>query len=336
MLIETHAFARIGLMGNPSDGYFGKTIACTFKNFKAEVKMWESPNIEIVLNETYDPLEFGSIDTFVETVKHEGYYGGARLLRATCYTFFNWCSDHDIELENKNFTVSYDTSIPRQVGLGGSSAIITATVKALMEFYNVTENDIAKPLLSNMILEVETKELGITAGLQDRVAQVYEGAVFMDFAEEKMKQQGHGDYIPLDKSFLPPLFLAYTDNQSFSGKIHSEVRVKFEQGDETVSDAMRTFAQYAIDANEVLIKKDYTNFKELMNKNFELRRSLYGDVVIGKDNLEMIRIAKSFDCPAKFAGSGGAVVGMYDNEEQFKNLEEAYTNEGFSFVKVET
>ena len=44
-----------------------------------------------------------------------------------------------IALHRHNFTLSYDTNIPRQVGLAGSSAIVTATVACLIKFYNLTE-----------------------------------------------------------------------------------------------------------------------------------------------------------------------------------------------------
>jgi glucuronokinase len=45
MLIKTHSYARAGLIGNPSDGYFGKTIAFTFSAFSAEVTMVETPEL---------------------------------------------------------------------------------------------------------------------------------------------------------------------------------------------------------------------------------------------------------------------------------------------------
>lgn len=51
----------------------------------------------------------------VERVEGEGYYGGVRLLMATCKLFHVYCSDHDIVLHDRNFTLSYDTTIPRQV-----------------------------------------------------------------------------------------------------------------------------------------------------------------------------------------------------------------------------
>ena len=43
----------------------------------------------------------------------------------------------------------------------------------------------------NLVLSAE-EELGITAGLQDRVVQVFGGVVFMDFEQGHMQAQGHG------------------------------------------------------------------------------------------------------------------------------------------------
>ena len=35
--ISRHAYARVGLLGNPSDGYFGKVLGVTIQNFSVEV-----------------------------------------------------------------------------------------------------------------------------------------------------------------------------------------------------------------------------------------------------------------------------------------------------------
>ena len=51
MIINTSAYSRAGLIGNPSDGYFGKTISLILKNFKAEITLYESPEINIIPNE---------------------------------------------------------------------------------------------------------------------------------------------------------------------------------------------------------------------------------------------------------------------------------------------
>ena len=51
--------------------------------------------------------------------------------------------------------------------------------------------------------------LGITAGLQDRVVQTYEGVVYMDFDEAGLKARGHGEYTPLDPDTLPQLWCVW-------------------------------------------------------------------------------------------------------------------------------
>lgn len=62
---------------------------------------------------------------------------------------------------------------------------------------------------AKFVLSVETEELGINAGLQDRVIQSYGGCVYMDFSREIMEKQGHGDYthLPINKvNYLNLLF----------------------------------------------------------------------------------------------------------------------------------
>ena len=68
MIITTHAFARAGLVGNPSDGYFGKTISFIIRNFKATVRLWETPHFEIVPTHG-DLARFDSVSAFLRDVK---------------------------------------------------------------------------------------------------------------------------------------------------------------------------------------------------------------------------------------------------------------------------
>ena len=64
-----------------------------------------------------------------------------------------------------------------QTGLSGSSAIVSAALSCLLDFYKV-RHLIKVEVRPNLILSAE-QELGIVAGLQDRVAQVYGGLVHM-------------------------------------------------------------------------------------------------------------------------------------------------------------
>eukprot|EP00731_Ephydatia_muelleri_P011967 Em0006g861a len=335
--IMCRCYARIGLIGNPSDGYFGKTISVSISNFWADVTITESSRLKLAMHPLNDPTEFGSLSDLYGTSLKEGYLGGLRLLQATCKRFYQYCAMHGIALARRNFTLRYDTNIPRQVGLAGSSAIITATLKCLMRFYNLTEKacDIPKPLQPTFVLDVEKSELFIQAGLQDRVVQVYEGLVYMDFSKSIMDSQGHGMYEHLPIGNLPPLWLAYLADPSDSGKIHSNVKQRWLQGDHEVIEAMQKFAELTDKAKLAIESKDHESLANLMDQNFDLRRKLYGDEVIGEANLLMVEIARKHGSSAKFPGSGGAVIGVCRDPSKKPALMQEMQECGFVFCDTE-
>ncbi|XP_062873193.1 glucuronokinase with putative uridyl pyrophosphorylase isoform X2 [Trichomycterus rosablanca] len=332
--ITFRSYARVGLMGNPSDGFHGKTIAMSISNFWAEVTLIESHTLVLLPHPLNDPTEFGSLQDLFRISHKEGYLGGLRLLQATCKKFYQFCSSQGIALTKQNFTLKYDTNIPRQVGLAGSSAIVSSTLKCLMKFYNLTENDLPKPIRANFILNVETDELFITAGLQDRVVQVYEGLVYMDFNKETMDKQGYGNYITMDMSDLPTFWLAYLGDPSDSGRIHSNVRQRWLNGDPDVVEVMKQFAELTDQARADFQSKDWPKLAELMDRNFELRRSVYTDDCLGSGNLRMVQLARQFGSAVKLPGSGGAVVGLCLDPEQMEAMKRAFQEAGFVFCLV--
>jgi len=327
MIITTKAYARAGLVGNPSDGYFGKTIAFTFSNFYAEITLYQSPELEIVGNRM-DNSSFSSVKRLVNDVRNFGYYGGIRLLKATVKKFAEYCEQNKIALDERNFTIRYKSNIPHRVGLAGSSAIITACMRALMAFYQVT---IPKPALASLILSVEKEELNISAGLQDRVVQVYEGVVFMDFRRDLMESQGHGIYENLEIDMLPNLYIAYLKNISEGSEIfHNNIRERFELGDVEVVEAMQYWADLALEVKNNLESRNKDAIGDLLNKNFDRRQKIYK---ISEQNLEMVRLARSVGASAKFSGSGGAIVGVYESEKMFTALHEVLTPLGIEVLK---
>ena len=334
-MIEKRTFARIGLMGNPSDIFFGKTISCCITNFYATVTLVESELLKIEAHKIFDPTEFSCLKELEVTTSRDGYYGGIRLIYATCKRFSEYCEENGLTLNTKNYTIRYDSTIPRQVGLGGSSAIITSLLKSLMEFYGISDEDIPLEIQPNLILSVETDELGINAGLQDRVVKTYGGTVYMDFDKSIMDSLGHGRYERMYSNMLPNLFLAYIESTGKeSGRMHNEVRFRYSQGDKEIVNAMATFAEFAAEAKQALEEGDHKQFGKLMNMNFDLRRKIYGDDAIGKKNLQMIEIARKLGAPVKFPGSGGSVFGMYESDDQYRKLQTEYLNRGYKFTKA--
>jgi glucuronokinase len=329
MIIRTTAYPRAALIGNPSDGYFGKTIAFTFANFAARVTLYESPELEIVPSRR-DGSVFDGIGALYEDVRLFGYYGGIRLLKSAIKCFYGYCLEHEIELHRRNFTVRYDSDIPNLVGLAGSSAIITATLRALLAFYGVT---IPKPQLANLIRAVENRELGIAAGLQDRVAQVYQGMVFMDFDKALLDKQGFGRYEPLTPASLPPLYIAYrTDLSEGSEVFHNNIRDRFDRGEKEVVDAMAFWADLTVQARQTLEAGDWPALARLMNANFDKRRQIFE---LSEGNLRMVETARSAGASAKFTGSGGAIIGTYTDDAMFQKLTAAFAPQNICVLKPE-
>lgn len=317
-LIRARAYARAGLIGNPSDGYYGRTLSLIVRNYWAEVVLYEWEDLEIILSQE-DRCRFGSMKELQQDVQLHGYYGGVRLVKATIRRFADYCDRNSIPLHSRNFSIRYQSNIPRAVGMAGSSGIIIATLRALMRFYDV---DIPKEIQPSLALSVETGELRIAGGLQDRVVQVYEGLVYMDFARERTRvfdgmEAGH--YESIDPALLPNLYIAFSHEAGEPTEItHAPLRARYDGGDPKIHAAMERFAAIADEARAALLAGDHPRFHQLVDENFDLRRTICD---LSPSHVRMIETARSAGASAKFAGSGGAIVGTFTDESQYAELD---------------
>lgn len=318
MTITAKAHARAGLVGNPSDGYFGKTISFIIKNFAVTVTLTETPHFEI-LPGSGDIARYDSVAHFLRDQKLFGYYGGQRLLKAAVKKFHQWAGQNGHKLPmDRGFTLSFETDIPRLVGLSGSSSIIVATMRALQQFYGV---QIPKAEFPSVVLSCEKDELGITAGLQDRVIQVYEGIVYMDFDRKLIESRGYGEYEELKPNPMPPLYVAYdAERAEISDVTHRNLKALFDAGDPGVVGAMQKYRDLTDRGKKALLSGDWDELHKVTNENFDLRRTI---MPIAPENQRMIDTARSVGASAKFAGSGGAITGIYHGEDQFNQLVQA-------------
>ena len=320
--IRTRSFARAGLLGNPSDGYFGKTVSFTFTQFGVELVMTESSRIRFQQGEV-DDATFASMEEMSRNLRLYGYYGGIRLLKATAKRFFDYCQENGLSLSKRNFSVEYKINIPRLVGLSGSSAICSAMLKALMKFYEV---EIPLEIQPTICLEAERDELGINCGFQDRVIQIYNGLVFMDFEKSFVKSHNHGRYERLNDETAKRLnlYIAYDANRAEeSGKAHKKVKRLFEEKNADVISAMSEFADIAQQGRDLFVTPNLepatrnSQLATLINANFDLRDRIFN---VAEENRRMVMTARKCGASAKFAGSGGAIVGTYADEAQLKRL----------------
>ena len=124
------AYARAGLLGNPSDGYGGKAIAVALPDFRARVVLEHAERLEIVPGNT-DLLVFEGFDHAHAVLSRRGFDDGPRLLRASLAAFADHCRD-ELDLDQRDprqrFRMSYETNVPIQVGLSGGPPVSSATI----------------------------------------------------------------------------------------------------------------------------------------------------------------------------------------------------------------
>jgi glucuronokinase len=281
--------ARAALAGNPSDGYGGRTLAVTLPAFSAHVALEPADAADPA-----DPLLAAALTVFAR------YTTPAR--------------------EPPRVHMRFSTTIPERVGLAGSSAIVIAALRALASAHGA---ELPPERLAQLALEAETRELGIAAGPQDRVAQAYGGLVAMDFDPA----HGPGGSVEhLDTALLPPLFVAWRREPAApSGEFHSELRSRHERGDPEVRAGMERLAGLAAGAVAALRRGDRDGFGRCMDASFETRR---GMAELDPADVRMVELARQLGAAANFAGSGGAIVATLPAGLEPAELARAFDREG--------
>jgi glucuronokinase len=270
------ASARAALAGNPSDGYGGAVLAVTLPGYEAQAsaRFAAQPDIS----------------------------PPSQLVRAATLRF---ASRHAREAARS--AIDWSTSIPRGVGLGGSSAIVIAVLRALCGLHRVT---LTRTELAELALAVEVEELGIAAGLQDRVAQAYGGLTFMDFAA------GSTGYETLDSALLPPLLVAWrADAGGASDEVHAPLRARYERGETAVLSGLRELASLARQARAALVAGDFPGVLRCVDGTFDQRQRM---LTLDARHVEMVRCARDCGAAANYAGSGGAIVAVCQNGDQLR------------------
>jgi glucuronokinase len=100
--------------------------------------------------------------------------------------------------------------------------------------------------------------------------------MYMDFDKDHLATHGCGRYERIPSAalskFCPLLFLAYQHDPSDSGKIHSDVKQRWLNGEKEVVDAMAEFGRLSDQARTAILDGDKQQLATLMDANFNLRR----------------------------------------------------------------
>ena len=309
------ASARAGLVGNPSDGFGGAVLATPVDAFGATVTVVDAPRTTV----RGPARTWDTVSSLTDDVTRAGHEGGDRLVTAAIAQLAAFAGEDRPrpDVDGDRFLLRWRTSIPRSVGLAGSSAIVVATMRALAQRWSL---DVDARVLAVLAVEAE-RSLGITAGLQDRVVQAVGETVLMDFGEDAWGTVG-GRRVPEVRRTAPPspipLYLAWRPAAAApSQHYHRSLAERFGDGEAAVVDAVRPLGALAAEAAAAVAAGDHTALGALMDASFAARTAVAPQ---GAAHLAMVDAARAAGLSATSAGSGGAIVGVLASRAGFERL----------------
>lgn len=283
--------ARAHLAGNPSDGYGGAVLSVSVPSMTATVTAKEAAQFSI-----RGPADtWSSIVAMAAATERVGYDGGDRLVRAALVTLHR---ELDAGVERRPATFEWSTTIPRSVGLGGSSAVVLATMRAALRLWDVQPGPEDLELAA-WALRAEKDELGIAAGIADRTAQAIGGVVLTDCRDgTSATRVVPGRDLTMTLAWRPAA-------ASPSGEYHDRLRSAIEAGDDEARRGLEMLATLADRAAIAIAEGDEPLLASSLDESLAIRRRLGR---IPPAALEGVDEFRAGGAGVNFAGSGGALV----------------------------
>lgn len=258
-----------------------------------------------------------------------GYDEGVRLIAALLVRLRRYCQARGIELPKRNFRIEVESTIPSGAGLGAESAINTAALRAVSEFYGIR---LPLPDQAKLVWEAEYLELGKETGPIGPISQVYEGFVFVDARWRSHQSAECGFCERMDARLGWDMYVAYRRSARRQG--HRDlVGAQSRAEDAGAAAAITTCGALAWSARQAVLDEDREEMHRLIDANLNLRMHM-GD--LSDEDVDLARIARAVGASANVVGRGGAIVGLYEGTEMIERMRVYMEQRGVRVERVET
>ena len=324
MIIRSKAPLRLGLSGGGTDvfqycdEYGGAVLNVT-------INMYAYCTIEITDN---GKIEFYASDikeSFICDFKDQIELEGNLLLHKGVY---NRIYRDFLNGESLSFKMTTYSDAPSGSGLGSSSTMVVAIIKAFMEWKNLPlgEYDMA-----SIAYEIEREEIGLSGGKQDQYAATFGGLNFIEFYDKNRVIVNPLRIKKWIKNEIEnSLILYYTGTSRDSAKIIDEQIKSTKTKNKTSIEAMHELKKMTFKMKECILKGDFDGFAESLKKGWEAKKSVAS--VISNPEIDEIYdfIMENGGKAAKISGAGGGGFMMIicDPVKRFELVEKLKTKKG--------
>ncbi len=207
--------------------------------------------------------------------------------------------------------------VPSGSGLGGSSTLVVAMLKAFSELLSLPLGDYD---LAHLAYIIERKDAGLHGGKQDHYAAAFGGFNFMEFGEK--------DYVLVNPlrikedviaEFEASMILYYTGQSRSSAQIIAEQSRNVVEKNDAALEAMHQIKREARLMKESLLKGDFKSLHRILRSSWDAKRNMASDISNSHiDSIYELALKEGAHC-GKISGAGGGGFMMFLVDPTFKS-----------------
>jgi len=266
MLIRARAPLRLGLAGGGTDVapycdvHGGYVLNATIDRYAyAVIRTLDDP---LVVFRATDQ-DISQTTTLEEGVQFDGLLSLHKAVYREMIKSYN--NDVPIPLELSTFC-----DAPVGSGLGSSSTLVVAMIKAFVELLNIPLDDYA---IAHLAFKIERIDCGLQGGRQDQYSATFGGFNFMEFYAEERAVINPLRIKPWVLCELEAsLLLFYTGVSRESAKIIADQSSNVTQGKHDATEAMHGIKREALAMKECILKGDFEGVVSSMLSGWENKK----------------------------------------------------------------
>lgn len=305
MLIRSRAPLRLGLAGGGTDvspycDEFGGAI------LNATIDYYAYAGLE--------PLDNGKVEFLSADLRQCATYDAAPVLASDgqldlIKAVYNHVVKHYNGGKPLSLRISTRVDVPAGSGLGSSSTLVVAMLKAYVEWLNVPLGEYE---LAHTAYVIERQEAGLTGGRQDQYAAAFGGFNFMEFGAN-----GRVLVNPLRvKEWIvseleASLLLYFTGKSRDSDTIIREQSQNVRSRNERALDAMHSIKREAFRMKECLLRGDFPHLHDVLRQSWESKKRMASQIT--NEHIERLyrcALDAGAYC-ARISGAGGGGFMMF-------------------------
>jgi D-glycero-alpha-D-manno-heptose-7-phosphate kinase len=303
-IIRSKAPLRLGLAGggtdvSPYSDEFGGFVLNATIDMYAYCSIEETNDGKISfyaadLGKQYesDSIEYLEIDGILDL--HKGVYN--RIVK-------------DFIKKPLSFKLTTYSDAPAGSGLGSSSTMVVAILKAFVEWLNLPLGEYE---IAHLAFEIERKDIGLNGGKQDQYAATFGGFNFMEFYGE--------DRVVVNPLRVKNWIINELENSLvlyFTGVSRDSAKIIDEQAANTINkkkdslEAMHELKKDAVLMKEALLKGEIKEFANLIGQSWEAKKKVAASISNENINRVYVKAIEAGAYGGKVSGAGGGGFMMF-------------------------